>query len=58
MTIPMPVEFWTLNNTRAGAVAGKTLASGDGLSYYLDPAKILQGWQGNFSRSPNPAGCW
>jgi hypothetical protein len=28
-------------------VAGKTLTSGDGNDYYLDPAKILQGWQGN-----------
>ena len=47
MTIPTPVEFWTLNNTRVGAVAGTTLVSGDGNDYYCDPGKINQGWQGN-----------
>lgn len=44
MTIPTPVEFWTLNNTLVGAVAGNTLVSGDGLDHYVDPGKIGQGF--------------
>jgi hypothetical protein len=41
------VEFWTLNNTRVGAVGETVLLSGDGSDYYVDPGKIGQGWSGN-----------
>lgn len=44
MTIPTPTEFWTFNNTRVGAVAGTVLTSQDGLDHFVDPGKILQGW--------------
>ena len=43
MTIPTPVEFWNLNGTLVGAVAGTVLASDDGNDYFVD-GKIGQGW--------------
>lgn len=41
--IPTPVEFWTLNNTRVGAVSGLVAQSADEIERYVDGV-IDQGW--------------
>jgi hypothetical protein len=38
------VEFWTLNNTRVGAIGGITLTSYDGADHYGASGKIGQDW--------------
>lgn len=43
MTIPTPVEFWTLNNTRVGSVGAAVLDSVDTLEHFA-AGKIGQAW--------------
>lgn len=44
MTVLTPLEFWTLNNTRVGAIAGNTLNSAEGVDRFF-AGVIGQGWQ-------------
>jgi hypothetical protein len=65
MSIPTPVEFWTLNNTLVG-VNGTPLVSGDGNEYFVALGKIGQCWDcGNLVERrlianvvPTPATSW